>query len=487
MAAHLKRREVLRLLGGVTGLGILTACSSPAPATESKPAESKPAETKPAAPAAAAQPTAAPAAAAKPAESKPAEAKPAAQAAPAAGGAMVELNHWHTLTASDGEVWVAHIEAANAALNDQKIHITPQLVPSDQYGAKILAASTTGDAPDFAWGEGGGRRDFINKGILLPLDDLVKQAGIDMTDYTEQSVKGAMYDGKLYGVPMDALSFQMLINADHVKEAGLDISKPPANNQELMTWSEKMTKRSGDTVNRAGFLMTGSGLHVNLVWGVVAHQMGFRQFSDDLKTAAINPDAAKEAAQWTLDLFDKHKVGSRDVADRYKAFGTGEGSIFWTGAWTLSGYYQQKLNFISAPMPAVGKDNSTRGELWNLEMYVQKDKARYEPSITAIKWLSDNTFTWSTKGRGPTARKSILARPDYTTAAYPKEISEAFVKGGANATFVRPPIVATNDFQVYTATGLVAKIMDPVWAKQGSIDDAIKQLGEAWQKALDAG
>jgi ABC-type glycerol-3-phosphate transport system substrate-binding protein len=215
--------------------------------------------------------------------------------------------------------------------------------------------------------------------------------------------------------------------------------------------------------------------------------MGFRQFSDDLKKAAINPDAAKEAAQWVLDLFDKDKVGSRDVADRYKAFGTGDGSIFWTGAWTLSGYVQQKLNFITATMPAVGKDNATRGELWNLEMYVQKDKARYEPSIKAMKWLSDNTFTWSTKGRGPTARKSIAAKPDYLTAAYPKEISEAFVKGGSNATFVRPPIVATNDFQVYTGAGLVAKIMDPVWAKQSSIDDALKQLGEAWQKALDAG
>jgi ABC-type glycerol-3-phosphate transport system substrate-binding protein len=120
-------------------------------------------------------------------------------------------------------------------------------------------------------------------------------------------------------------------------------------------------------------------------------------------------------------------------------------------------------------------------------MYVQKDKARYEPSIKAIKWLSDNTFTWSTKGRGPTARKSILARPDYLTAAYPKEIAEAFVNGGKNATMVRPPVINSNDFNPYTSAGIVAKIMDPVWAKQSSIDDALKQLGEAWQKALDAG
>src|SRR5687767_15419348 len=54
---------------------------------------------------------------------------------------------------------------------------------------------------------------------------------------------------------------------------------------ELMTWAEKMTKRNGDAVTRAGFLMTGSGLHVNVVWAIVAHQLGFRQVSDDLKQA----------------------------------------------------------------------------------------------------------------------------------------------------------------------------------------------------------
>ena len=55
--------------------------------------------------------------------------------------------------------------------------------------------------------------------------------------------------------------------------------------------------------------------------------------------------------EWVLDLFDKHKVSTRDVTDRYKAFGTGQGSIFWTGPWTLNGYVQQKLNFRTYPVP----------------------------------------------------------------------------------------------------------------------------------------
>jgi multiple sugar transport system substrate-binding protein len=461
MDSNLKRREALKLLGGITGLGILSACSSPTPP-------------------AASQPTAAAAA-------NPAASNPTTQAAPAAGGKVFEINHWHTLTASDADVWNQALENFNSANANQNVKITYQAIPDDQFGTKLLAATTTGEAPDFSWAEGYGRRDWVNKGVTLQIDDLVKQAGFDLTDYTDQGMKGALYDGKLYGIPMDSLSFQMLVNTDHAKAAGLDDTKPPADGDQLLNWASKMTQKSGDTVTRSGFLMTGSGLHINLVWGVVAHQMGFRQFSDDLKTAAINPDAGKAAAQWVLDLFDKNQVATRDVADRYKAFGTGEGSIFWTGPWTLSGYVQQGLNFRSAVMPKVGKDNSTRGELWNLEMYVQKDKGRYENTIKAIKWLSDNTFFWSSKGRGPTVRKSILARPDYATAVYPDAVGGAFMKGGSNATFYRPPIVATNDFNPYSSLGFIAKTMDPVWAKQTSIDDAMKTLAEGWQKALDAG
>jgi multiple sugar transport system substrate-binding protein len=467
MTAHLKRREALRLLGGITGLGILTACSSSAP------------EAKPTAPAAASQPT--------PAAANAAGSTPGAQAAPAQGGKVVEINHWHTLTASDADVWGQALDNFNNANASQNVKITYQVIPDDQFGTKLLAASTTGEAPDFSWAEGYGRRDWVNKGVVLPIDDLVKQAGLDLTDFTDQGIKGAMYDGKLYGVPMDSLSFQMLVNNDHAKAAGLEETKPPADGDQLLDWARKMTQKSGDTVTRSGFLMTGSGLHINLVWSVVAHQMGFRQFSDDLKTAAINPDAGKAAAQWVLDLFDKYQVATRDVADRYKAFGTGEGSIFWTGPWTLNGYVQQGLNFRSAVMPQVGKDNSTRGELWNLEMYVQKDKSRYENAIKAIKWLSDNTFFWSSKGRGPTVRKSILSRPDYATAVYDDAVGGAFMKGGSNATFYRPPIVATNDFNPYSSLGFIAKTMDPVWAKQASIDDAMKTLADGWQKALDAG
>src|SRR5690606_24418940 len=122
---------------------------------------------------------------------------------------------------------------------------------------------------------------------------------------------------------------------------------------------------------------------------------------------AINPEAGAAAAQWVLDLFDTHKVATRDVTDRYKAFGTGQGAMFLTGPWTLPGYVADGLNFTAFRMPAVGENANTYYELGGLEMYTQTDPSRYEHTARALKWLSDNSFLWTTEGRGAAVRTSI--------------------------------------------------------------------------------
>jgi ABC-type glycerol-3-phosphate transport system substrate-binding protein len=401
-----------------------------------------------------------------------------------------EIVHWSTLTASDGEVWQRMIDAFNEAHASDGIQIRLEVVPSDQYGAKLLSSAAVGQAPDFGWGAAGTRLDWISQGVVQPLDDIFTSIAFDLSDFTPASLEACRYtkaEGKLYGMPMDVLSLQVLVNLDHAAEAGLEISQPPETGDELLEWAERMTVRDGDTVTRSGWLMTGSGFQPSVVWGTVAQQMGFRRASDDLAQAAVNPEAGVAAAQWILDLFDTHKVASRDVADRYKAFGTGEASMFYTGPWTLTGYLQQGMNLGAFLYPRIGDERATYRNIWGLEMYTQPDSSRYEFTARALQWLSDNSFLWTTEGRGVTPRVSILERADYKTAGHPWEVRAPFVEGLDFATVAQVPVRASTDFEVYTATDLVAQTMDPVWAKEASAEDAISTLAMQWQADLDAG
>lgn len=402
----------------------------------------------------------------------------------------VELLHWSWLTASDGEVWQQVIDSFNAANKDKGVQIKLEVIPEEQYSTKLLAATVAGKAPDFGWGTAGLGAPLAKDGVTVPLDDVAKQVGLDLGDFTEFSLKSSRYPkygNKLFMIPMDLMSLQPEYNLDHVKEAGLDPNSPPTDEKSLLEWADKMAKRDGNKVTRSGIMMTGSGVQPTVTWGIVAAQMGFQRASDDLKTACVNPEAGKKAMAWVLDLFDKQRVSTREVTDRYKAFGTGQGSIFWTGPWTLNGYVNQKLNFATHLFPKIGEKRLTYFEMGGMELYTQQDKGRYEATMTAVKWLSDNCFLWTTKGRGAAARKSILARPDYKTAGHPWSVRGAFIDGMEFANQGEIPVVAAPDFTIYSGGNFLAKTLETVWAGQKTPETAMQQLQAQWQKGLDQG
>jgi ABC-type glycerol-3-phosphate transport system substrate-binding protein len=402
----------------------------------------------------------------------------------------VEIVHWSWLAASDGEVWAKMISDFNDAHKDKGVQIRMELVPEEQYVTKVLAASATGKAPDFGWGTAGKGAQLARDEVTVPLDDLIAAAGLDLADFSAASVTASRYpkyDNKIFMVPMDLMSLQPEVNTDHVKEAGLDINNPPADGAALLEWARAMTKREGDKVTRSGIMMTGSGVQPTVTWGIVAEQMGFQRASDDLKTACVNPEAGKAAMQWVLDLFDKEKVSTRDVTDRYKAFGTGQGSIFWTGPWTVAGYLGQNLPFKTVLFPKIGEKHVTYFEMGGLELYRQADPARHEATIQAVKWLSDNSFLWTTVGRGASPRKSLLERPDYKTAGSPWDVRGAFVDGMSIATIGEIPIANGPNFTIYSGGNFLAKTLEGVWSGQTTIDAAMEQIQAQWQADLDEG
>ncbi len=402
----------------------------------------------------------------------------------------IEINHWSWLSASDGEVWAKMIDAFNSAHKGKGVQIKLQLVPEEQYATKVLAAVATGEAPDFGWGTAGKAAQLARDEIIVPLDKVATNVGLDLADFSELSLTAARYPkygNQLFMVPMDLMSLQPEINLDHVAEAGLDANSPPTNESELMSWAKALTKLTDGKVTRSGIMMTGSGVQPTVTWGIVAEQMGFQRASEDLKTACVNPEAGIKAMEWVLALFDTAKVSTRDVTDRYKAFGTGEGSIFWTGPWTLNGYVQQGLKFRTYNMPNIGGTLKTYFEMGGLELYTQQDESRYDATMQAVKWLSDNSFLWTTVGRGASPRKSILTRDDYRSTGVAWDKRGPFVEGMEFATILEVPVVAGPDYTIYAGGNFLAKTLENVWAGKKKPAEAMMDLQETWQRGLDEG
>ena len=233
--------------------------------------------------------------------------------------------------------------------------------------------------------------------------------------------------------------------------------------------------------------MTGSSVQPNVVFGIIAQQLGAQPLNADRTSVTFNDtDAPIAAAQWVLDTFDKHEMSTRDIADRYGAYGQQVGSIFWTGPWTLFGYVNTEgLDFITAPVSLIGDTLTTEAREYGLALFTAP--GRTEDHLVAgakvIKWFSDNSMLWVTEGRGAPPRRSILDDPDYMTLGIDWELRKPFAEAVEYSFFDYLNMVDGGQFAYYAgSSSALPKAMDPVWlARRASKKPADVDSG-AWQK-----
>ena len=390
MQKKISRREFIRL-AGLTAAGSALAASAP----KAAPTEA------PVAPAAITQ--------------APAVVKP------------TEIIHWSWLAASDGEVWKQMIDSFNEANKDKNISIKMEVIPEEQFVPKVVGAAATGQAPDFGWGTAGLRAKMIKDGVIVPQDDYASKVGLDLTDFTDSALKASRYPtfgNKLYMTPMDAMSLQMEVNLDHVKEAGLDETKPPTTGEELLTWAKAMTKLDGDKVTRSGIMMTGSGVQPTVTWGIVARQMGFLRASDDLKQAAIDPEAGKKAMQWVLGSVRHTKSLSPRCDGSLQSFRKWRGFDVLDRTLDAEWLYNPGLEFYDCAIPQYRRRAAyllRAGRSGNVHPRKTRGATR-QPCMRSSGYRTTASCGLQRDSGAEAVRKSVLAKSDYNTAGSPWKV-----------------------------------------------------------------
>ena len=84
------------------------------------------------------------------------------------------------------------IQNFNDAHKDKGVSIKMEVVNWDDYTTKVLAAAAAGAAPDFGWNTDP-RPAFVRDGLLVPLNDFAKTAGLDVADFSEFSISKSKF------------------------------------------------------------------------------------------------------------------------------------------------------------------------------------------------------------------------------------------------------------------------------------------------------
>lgn len=140
---------------------------------------------------------------------------------------------------------IKEFESANPG-----VQIKVTAYPEADYPLKMQTAIAAGAAPDLGLVFG---PEQMRAGLFLPLDDMVKAYGIDLSTYTQSIVTGpgdfsCAWEGKLYCIGSDLGAVMMFYNKDMFAAAGIaePAPWPPMTVDEFITDACRLTDKSKD-------------------------------------------------------------------------------------------------------------------------------------------------------------------------------------------------------------------------------------------------
>jgi multiple sugar transport system substrate-binding protein len=199
-------------------------------------------------------------------------------------------------------------------------------VTYDKYQASVAG----GVSPDAYFGSFQQIQQAAFKKLFAPLDQYINRDKVNMDQYFFGSRAGAVYKGKIYGMPHHSNVRSVYINDQVFREVGLDPSKAPASWDDFRTANRRMKKEDAPgMLSRIGYNPT---WQIGGPTAALYFQLnGVPLLSDDGNAPGFATPAGVEALKWLVDEV-AFLGGPQALADYQKAFAKGTGEALGKGA-----------------------------------------------------------------------------------------------------------------------------------------------------------
>lgn len=452
MTRKISRRLALKTLGITAVTGVLAACGTPAATTA-------------------------------PSTEKKEEAAPTA--APVAQKVMMK---WDTFR-GPGTGWnEERIKTFTEKMSNVEIEFRPLTGASqqDNYG-KMYAQFAAGDLGDICAFDPSHFHFWraIDKAIILPIDDLVKADGLDLTQWFPQFINLQSHKGAMYGLPSWGWSGfdSLVINKLDLEEAGITPPNPTSHDTAMDTyaeWGRKLTKKG----ERFGLALGGGEA------GIVTLT---RAFNGDLidaegtKCLLASDTGAQEGMKWWYKLAVEEKLLPRpgDLASLPAALLEGKLSMMWTGSLDVRNFKrgikpENKAEAWQGLLPT-RKDGSfpsqLRGGTWN----IMKNTKFPKEAFAFLKHITDKD---GCVGFNLVAGQGALVRPDVLQELIKQDpVHEWFLPNLEKGMIAHAPSNSRGREYTDAVGQWSAKMMDP--NENIAFEKGLQDLHDNIQKVLD--
>ena len=129
----------------------------------------------------------------------------------------------------------------------------------DDHWTKMSTQAAGNNLPDIMQQDYARIEEWVNNGLLLPLDDYISSGVIDTSNIGDASLVGGEVDGKLYGLNLGNNSETFVLDTDAFEKAGVDL--PPLD----WTWTD-FEQISRELNDKLGIYGHGGGLTNEQQW-----------------------------------------------------------------------------------------------------------------------------------------------------------------------------------------------------------------------------
>ncbi|RMF82562.1 MAG: ABC transporter substrate-binding protein [Planctomycetota bacterium] len=164
----------------------------------------------------------------------------------------VVLRYWEKWTGVEGAAIQRIVDRYNATAGAEA-GIWVAYTALGDVDKRMLIATAGGDPPDLAGLPDRFLASYADRGALMPLDDLVAEAGIDLAQFQPIWLDICRYRDVLYALPSTPFTIALFYNREMFRRAGLDPDRPPQTTGELNEYFTKLTRIEGGRIVQCGF------------------------------------------------------------------------------------------------------------------------------------------------------------------------------------------------------------------------------------------
>ncbi len=323
--------------------------------------------------------------------------------------AGTSINLWAGFTGADGKAMQGIVEKFTAANPD--ISVNYYTAPWSEMFTKFATAYGTSSGPDAVIMHVTDIANFASRGMLEPLDDLVKSLGVEESDFAPAIWAGNTYQGSLYGIALDYHPMGVFKNVKAFKEAGIDPNIEFTSKEQFLDIAHKLTKADG---SQYGIAIGSEHSHTMRYWYGLLYQTGGTFLNPENTKATFDDAAGVEALKFLADLVNVEKVAPYQEGDIDRDFLAGTTAMVIEGPWFIPTMAESGMEYTVARFPQIFEKPATWANSHTLTIASKPvSQERREAAIKLVSYISKNSVQWGISSGQIPASYTVVKSDEY--------------------------------------------------------------------------